>query len=186
MKNIVLSFLVMMMILPVFGQTKVGGVTMTNEFEFNDQKLVLNGAGIREKYWMNMYVGGLYLPKKTNDAKAIINKDETMMIQLQIVSGLISSKKMNTAVDEGFDKSTNGNTSKLDTRIQQFKNVFKEEIKKGDTYNIIYIPRKGTVVYKNGKMSSTIKGLDFKKALFGIWFGDQPADANLKKAMLGK
>ena len=30
------------------------------------------------------------------------------------------------------------------------------------------------------------KGLEFKKALFSIWLGNVPADANLKEGMLGK
>ena len=31
-----------------------------------------------------------------------------------------------------------------------------------------------------------VKGKDFKKALFGIWLCDKPADKNLKAGMLGK
>ncbi|MEA3471658.1 MAG: chalcone isomerase family protein [Thermodesulfobacteriota bacterium] len=30
------------------------------------------------------------------------------------------------------------------------------------------------------------KGLEFKKALFGIWLGDKPAQRSLKKEMLGR
>jgi len=32
----------------------------------------------------------------------------------------------------------------------------------------------------------TVKGLDFKKALFAIWLGKKPADSGLKDGMLGK
>ena len=32
----------------------------------------------------------------------------------------------------------------------------------------------------------TIRGLDFKKALFAIWLGEKPADNSLKQGMLGK
>ena len=31
-----------------------------------------------------------------------------------------------------------------------------------------------------------VKGVEFKKALFSIWLGSTPADATLKKGMLGK
>ena len=34
--------------------------------------------------------------------------------------------------------------------------------------------------------SLDVKGLEFKKALWGIWFGDKPVDSGLKNAMLGK
>jgi hypothetical protein len=31
-----------------------------------------------------------------------------------------------------------------------------------------------------------IAGLDFKQALYGIWLGNKPVQASLKKALLGK
>jgi len=62
----------------------------------------------------------------------------------------------------------------------------KEEIKKGDVFDIVNVPGKGVVVSKNGKEKGVIDGADFKKALFGIWLSGKPADKNLKEAMLGK
>jgi hypothetical protein len=37
-----------------------------------------------------------------------------------------------------------------------------------------------------GALKGTIKGIDFKRAVFSIWLGEKPADAKLKKGMLGK
>jgi len=48
------------------------------------------------------------------------------------------------------------------------------------------VPGKGVEIYKNGQMISTIQGLEFKKALFGIWLCNKPAQESLKEAMLGK
>ena len=62
----------------------------------------------------------------------------------------------------------------------------KEEIKKGDDFIIINVPNEGVVVYKNGVKKGSIDGHDFKKALFGIWLCDKPADKELKDEMLGK
>lgn len=42
------------------------------------------------------------------------------------------------------------------------------------------------MVYKNGTKKGSIDGLDFKKALFGIWLCNKPADEDLKEGMLGK
>ncbi len=38
--------------------------------------------------------------------------------------------------------------------------------------------------YSSSKVN--IKGLEFKKALFGIWLCDKPAQKSLKQEMLGK
>ena len=59
-------------------------------------------------------------------------------------------------------------------------------IKKGDVFIIMNVPNEGVVVYKNGTKKGSIDGHDFKKALFGIWLCDKPADKDLKDEMLGK
>ena len=48
------------------------------------------------------------------------------------------------------------------------------------------LENEGVVVYKNGVKKGSIDGQDFKKALFGIWLCDKPADKDLKDEMLGK
>ncbi len=49
----------------------------------------------------------------------------------------------------------------------------------------MYVPEKGVVVFKNGKIQPIIEGLEFKKALYGIWLGEEPADDDLKEDLLG-
>ena len=151
-----------------------------------NETLKFNGAGIREKYFLDMYVGSLYLSEKSQDKNKIMNTDETMAITLDIVSSLITSEKMITAVDEGFKSSTNGNIASIESKINTFKAIFKKEIKKGDHFVIAYEKGKGVVVTKNGKAEEAIPGLAFKKALFGIWFCNKPADIDLMNGMLGK
>ena len=91
---------------------------------------------------------------------------------------------MKNAALEGFEKNTSGNIEQLQKKINSFIEVFKQEIKENDIYNFLYIPQKGTLMYKNSKLEKTIIGLDFKKALFGIWIGKEPAQESLKKDLL--
>ncbi len=97
---------------------------------------------------------------------------------------MITSKKMEKATREGFEKATGGNIGPIQVQIEEFISVFKEEIKEGDIYDLIYVPGKGVEVSKNNESRSMIKGLPFKKAMFGIWLSDKPAQKSLKKAML--
>jgi hypothetical protein len=167
------------------GQITIEGVSMPVTVKIGDVTTIYNGAGVREKYFMDMYVGALYLKNKSSDATSIMNSNEAMAIRLHIVSGLISSEKMISAVDEGFQNSTGGKTAPLDARIKQFKAAFNEKIKVGDVFELNYDPAKGVNIIKNGKSSGTISGLDFKTALFGIWLCNKPADKDLKNKMLG-
>jgi len=167
-------------------QKKVGGVTLPGSEKFGKYELKLNGAGVREKLWIDLYAGGLYLSTPSSDANKIMNADEAMAVKLHIVSKLISSEKMIDAVREGFESSTNDNTKPIEDKIEQFIGFFEDEITKGDVFDITYQPGKGVVAYKNGKEKGTIEGMDFKKALFGIWLSRNPADDDLKEGMLGK
>ena len=170
----------------LFSQEEISGVTPEKTIEIGGEKLNFNGAGLREKFFLDLYVGALYVTNKSSDADQLIKADESMAITLDIVSGLITSDKMIDAVDEGFEKSTNGKTDLLKDKIAAFKDAFKEEIVKGDHYVVAYLKDKGVEVHKNGKKIKSIEGLEFKKALFGIWLCDDPADEDLKKGMLGK
>ncbi|APG59696.1 chalcone isomerase family protein [Christiangramia salexigens] len=186
MKKVILLMLAVIALTSVSAQTKVAGVELPNTETYNGQTLQLNGAGVREKFWIDLYAGGLYLTTKSSDAAAIMAKNEAMSIKLHIVSKLITSEKMVDAVNEGFEKSTSGNTAALSPKIEKFKSFFMAEIKRDDIFDIVYLPSKGVIVYKNDKELGVIEGMEFKKALFGIWLSNKPADNDLKKAMLGK
>jgi hypothetical protein len=166
---------------------EVSGVKVPETFKAGTNTLVLNGAGIRTKWFLDIYVGALYLEAKNSDANAIINADQPMAITLHMVSGLVTSSKMKSATEEGFDNSLHGKTQALKPEIDQFISVFEEKINEGDQYDLIYLPGKGVEAIKNGKLVKTIGGgLSFKKALFGIWLSDEPAEESLKESMLGK
>ncbi|HNZ65268.1 MAG TPA: chalcone isomerase family protein [Smithella sp.] len=165
---------------------EVGGINMPDTLAAGSDTLVLNGAGIRTKYFIKVYVSGLYLKQKGGDANAIMNADEPMAIKLQVISNMITSDKMKETVMEGFKNSTNGNMAPYKDRIDAFVGVFKDNIKLGDVYDMIYVPGEGVKAYKNKQLKSTTKGLDFKKILFGIWLSNKPADNKLKASMLGK
>jgi len=183
-KLLILLVLGATMLTPAHAQMTFDDVTIPGTLTISNQSLTLNGAGIREKYFLDLYVGGLYLKSKSSNADQIIKANEPMAIKLHIISSLIDSEKMIDAVDEGMEKSTGGKQDQFKSEISAFKNAFKEEIEIGDIYDIGYTPKGGTVIIKNGKSVATIPGFEFKKALFGIWLCDDPADEDLKEGML--
>jgi hypothetical protein len=169
-----------------FAQATVSGVTMPATFKAGNDNLVLNGAGVRVKFFMDMYVAGLYLPAKANVAESICQANTPMAVNLHIVSSLVSSDRMVDAIKEGFKKSTGDKTGPIQSKIDRFIKLFTQEpIVKGNEFDNIYVPGEGVKVYKNGKLLDTIDGMDFKTALWGIWLGNEPADKNLKVALLG-
>jgi hypothetical protein len=186
MKNYILLVVAAVMFLPSFAQLKINDVTLPATFKTGETNLVLNGGGVRKKAFFKVYVAGLYLTQKSKNAEAIINEDKPLVVRIAITSSLVSSDNMSESIREGFAKSMKGNTASLQSKIDEFIATFKKEaIKTGDVYDLVYTPGVGVKAYKNSKLQVTIEGLEFKKALIGIWLSADPVDADLKTGLLG-
>jgi hypothetical protein len=186
-KKIVFPVLVVLAIVAGAEARTIGGIEMEESMSLDSKTLILNGAGIRSKLLMDMYVAGLYLHKKTSDYMKIIDQDEDMSIKIKITSNLITSDKFKEACEEGFLRTTNGNTAPYRAKIDLAYTAFSQKFSVGDVYDISYIKGKGTQFSKNGKLITRVDGLDFKKVLFGIWIIDNPSHKceDLRQGMLG-
>ncbi|MBK7149149.1 MAG: chalcone isomerase family protein [Bacteroidetes bacterium] len=187
MKKATQVLLLLLVAVSTFAQVTLNDVTLPARIKKDNTELILNGGGIRKKFVFKVYVAGLYLPAKSKNAADICGADKATGIRLVITSSVINSDNMSESINEGFGKSLNGNTTALRPKIDAFINTFKKEvIKEGDVFEVIYVPGEGVKSYKNEKYISTVAGLDFKKALFGIWLSENPVDADLKTSLLGQ
>ncbi|MEZ9822108.1 chalcone isomerase family protein [Shewanella sp. 10N.286.45.A1] len=174
------------LLLPFTLQAKeVSGVQLNDTVTLNEQNLVLNGAGVRSKFFIDLYVGSLYLPQTLDNTAAVLSADNAA-VRLNITSGMITAEKMADAINEGFDDATDGNTTPIQGQIDQFMGLFSDEIVEGDQFTLLASKALGVTAYKNGVAQATIKSEAFRQALLNIWLGDAPAQKSLKKAMLGK
>ena len=160
------------------------GVKFPAKIKIGDKVVKYNGSGLREKYFIDLYVGALYLVSQSSDANKIINANEEMCIRIKLVSNKVTRDKFVESVDEGFSDSSTGSASS--SEVASFKKLFSKPFKSGDDIILLYKPGIGVQVFMNGEKLGTQKGLEFKKALWGIWFDSDPADKGLRDAMLGK
>ncbi|WP_010177465.1 chalcone isomerase family protein [Aquimarina agarilytica] len=186
MKKVLLALVALMMLNSAVAQTVIGDATLPNNKTYESHELILNGAGLREKLWFDLYAAGLFLKEKNTDADAVVAADQPMAIHLVILSGMLSKKKMIGAFRDGFENTNDKATvQKLQSKIDKYVSFISEEISVSDRYDIIYTTEKGNELYKNGKLLGAIEGLEFKKALFNIWLSKEPVDDDLKDSMLG-
>ena len=150
------------------------------------QQLVLNGAGLREKFWVDVYVGSLYLERKTSDVAGILSSPGPWRIQLDFIYKEVDQQKLLDSWREGFENNQDtASMQALQQRIEDFYGFFDSSAVKGDRYRFEYDPAAGTRVSKNDQLIGVIPGNDFSNALLEIWLGNKPADKGLKKGMLG-
>ena len=167
----------------------VNGVTVPRTIDFENQKLQLNGFGSRTKFWTEVYVQALYLTVLSEDAKDILDSDTNMGIRLQITTSLVSSQKLSKSLHKGMVKSIGEeNIPQFKTQLDLLEKLLNREATvENDAFNLIYSStEKSILVYKNNQLEGKIPGFDFKKAFFGIWLSNNPVDAELKDALLGK
>ena len=167
---------------------KVEGVNIPDKISLDTTSLFLNGTGVRNKFHLKVYVAALYLPSKSNNPEEIMNKNEPQAIVLHITSILMTSGNMSKYISEGFYRSTGGKVAPIQKQIDLALSIFNAEpVSKFDKFELFYLPEEnGVKAYKNGKFLSFIPGgLEFKKAMLGIWLSNDPVDEDLKIGILG-
>ncbi len=186
MKKLILAATILLLA-PNLQAAELAGVFVKDQVTAeNGQTLVLNGMGLREKLWIDVYVGSLYLANKSDNVTEILSAPQAMRIQMDFIYKEVAKKKLLKAWREGFEKNQSKATlDKLRDRIGQFYGYFDQNVVAKDQYILDYIPGKGTTVTKNDTVLGIIPGEDFKNALMEIWLGNFPADKKLKLGMLG-
>ena len=186
MKKIITLLFLATLTLQSFSQIKVGKAIMDYQVEYGGEKLIMNGAGTRGMFFIDLYSGALYLSEKSSDPIGIAYEDKTMAIKIEITSKLVSREVMLKAIEDGFQKATDKNTSAIDSRIAKIREYYLKEFAIGDKLDLVYIKGEGVACYLNGDKLGVIEGQDFKFALYKIWLGEKPASKSLKNAMIGK
>jgi len=188
---------IIFLLIPSIQAAELSGVFIKDQvIAENGETLLLNGVGLREKLWVDVYVGSLYLVTKTDNVAEILSTPHANRIQLDFVYKEVAKKnfvykevakkKLLKAWREGFSKNQSKETmTALQDRIEQFYSYFDKNVVAKDQYILDYIPGKGTTVTKNKNVLGLIPGEDFKNALMEIWLGNFPADKGLKLGMLG-
>ncbi len=151
----------------------------------SDQQLTLNGVGIRKKYFMDIYIGALYLPARMPDSNAILADTGAASVLMHFLYKEVGKEK----IIDGWNDGLRDNTSKseftaLSERLEKFNALFRT-VRKGDDIRIDYTPETGTEVRINDEWRGSVEGNDFFRALLRIWLGAHPASSSLKKEMLG-
>jgi len=183
MKRVIFLVLIFTFVFSSIGWgLKIGGKMLPDNMKAGENELTINGAGLRKKLVIKVYACALYLMENCKDEKKIIEADEPMAVKMHFIYKAVDPAKLIEAWNTGFSKS---DTSNIKKEISAFNSYFTQDAVKNDIYDIVYVPEVGISVYMNNELKGTIAGLEFKKAVFSIWLGEQTELPKLKKAMLG-
>ena len=164
----------------------IAGVTLPDSINLNNEQIFLRGVGLREKYWIDIYVAGLYIPKnmidQNNSASQIITAHVPKRIHTHFIFPHVPKEKMVETLEENITKNPH---IQQDT-IQKIRRAqsWMEDYTEGDEIIFDYIPEKGTIITVKGIEKGIIPGEDFMQAIFSIYIGSNPASEQLKQGLL--
>jgi hypothetical protein len=163
----------------------VAGVKLDDSVTVNGQNLVLNGAGIRKKLFIKVYVGALYLPAKQSNAAAILAADAPRRMVMHFVFN-VGKGKIAEAWEEGLEDNTSNASADVKANFKTLAS-WMEDMKSGQQIVLTYVPSTGTTVEVNGHAKGTLAGKPTADAILATWIGPKPGPGgDFKKAVLGK
>ena len=167
----------------------VADVRYEQTLKLQDQAVTLNGAGVRYKAVFKVYTAGLYLSQKASTPEAVWAMPGPKRLHITMLRE-IDANELGKLFTRGVeDNSPRQQVSKLVPGLIRMADIFSKHKKlvANDTFTIDWLPGQGTVISVKGQVQGEpFKEPEFFQALMRIWLGDQPADATLKDALLGR
>lgn len=164
---------------------EVAGVKLDDKVAVGGQDLVLNGAGIRTRFMLKIYVASLYLPAKAGDPAGVVAKGPRR-IQMNLLRNLSAEQLVDALIDGLKDNNSEAELAAVKAQTEQLTSIMKGfgEVKEGSVVTLDFVDG-ATKIGFNGAAKGSIEGEPFNKALTKIWLGDKPVQADLKKSLLG-
>jgi len=166
------------------GAAEVAGVTMDDTITLGDQKLVLNGQGIRKAFLtIKVYVAGLYVAEKTTDAEKILSSATPKRLAMEFKM-LVERQKIVDAWEKGY--SDNCSAKCGDETRPQLKELLAlmMDMREKQKMVIDFYSDRIEVNFRDEK-KGVIKGAEFSKNVLSIFLGKNPPNSGLKDGLLG-
>jgi hypothetical protein len=166
---------------------EVAGVRLEDKTQVESRELVLNGAGLRKRFFFKVYVMGLYLPEKKTDAAGVIGLPGPKRAAIHMLRD-VGAEQFTEALVEGLRANhSEPEFQKLEPRVKQLADVMAEvgEAKKGMSIALDWTGSETRLLVNGKPAGKPIAGEDFYRALLRIWLGEHPVQDDLKQALLG-
>lgn len=161
----------------------VAGVNVAPTVSVQQKTLLLNGAGIRKKLFVKVYVGSLYTERKVATPAQLLADPGGKLIRMSFVHKKVEKEKIVEAFAEGLANNSPGVARSAEAKA--FLSWFTADFAAGDTVDISLSPDGTVAASHNGKALGTVRSPALVQGVLLIWFGEKPADGGLKKGMLG-
>ncbi|WP_394415696.1 chalcone isomerase family protein [Roseateles sp. BYS78W] len=170
---------------------QAGAATTVNKYEPTAQlggsTLQLNGKGTRVRLVFKAYDLGLYTTKHVTTPAELLALPGPKRLQFVALRDLPGTDLGRLFLRGMSDNATPAQLTRHALSTTRLIDIFsgKPKLVTGDTFAMDFIPGKGTQFYIQGQPQGEPVGDDeFFTMVLRIWFGDSPADTQLRDALL--
>jgi hypothetical protein len=186
-RKLVCTALLATLAVPALAQTRrVESATFEAQQVVAGQALQLNGAGVRKKLFIKVYAAALYTPKPIRQVAQVWDSPgpkRFKVVALREIDASSLGKAMSQTMSDNLPKERMGACI---PGLIKLGDIFSEKkrLLAGESFTLDDIPGQGTVVGINDQSAAVIEGSAFFACLMYNYFGERPADATLKQALL--
>jgi hypothetical protein len=171
-----------MVFLPLRVQAaEINGVKFNQTYQDRMVTMTLKGTGLKTMLFFKAFVAGFYT--NANDCAYDV-ADVSKRIEVEYFVSIPSKKLNDYTIERMKDNITSEEFRRISQQVKLMEHYF-VDLKSGDRFSLTYIPGEGTQFAHNGKITGTIEGNEFARALFSVWVGEKPFDRQLKAQICG-
>jgi len=165
---------------------EIQGVNVPQTVSVDGETLSLNGAGLRTVSLafipIKVYVAAFHAPAPLKTPAAVMASPGPLQFNFTFLRA-VNQSQVTQAWQDQMQTSVTYNYPGLDKDRAAFIGMFGPLAQGG--VEMVQLVGTETRVFDSGKPKGSIQGRDFQKAFLSVWFGSNPAQPDLKTALLG-
>jgi len=162
---------------------EMAGISVPGTASVADRPLRLNGCGIRQKFFVDVYLGALYTAQRITSLEECRKAPGDKLIRMTFLYKKVDREKIVAAFAEGFAQ--NAPELSRSPAVQEFLALFTADFLRGDQVELELGEGGGVEVRHNGRRLGSVASRPLGEGILAIFLGDHPADEELKQGMLG-
>ena len=164
---------------------ELDGVAMPNVRPAAGVTLRLNGMGMRtySVFRIHIYVAGLYLEQPSSDGEAILNSDQTKLLEVRFVHDVDVEQARKAWID-GFAGNCTAPCHLPEGEVAHFLDAV-PAFRRGDG-SILLFTHGTAQISVNGQMLGTVTDPIFARVILATFIGHAPPTDRVKRELLGE